>query len=669
MMFLGLLGCLQLIFIPGSLCLTFSRWQAKSALQFLVYAFATSLIFNFCFVWLMTSVELYTPASVYSLLAAEALGGLWLLKERRFALGFQVDLTEWSRQWVEHFRLKEVGGCILFGLAVATLLAFARLIYVNFGSVFILWDDTLSWDRWAEQWASNRFPIAAGYYPQLMPANWSITYQIIRNTDVKMFAKAVMPLFPIAAMMLFLDLAARRKSREMLFSIALYGLLLYMFLGVFLIMSGYMETALAFFGWLTVYALVELSEDGPTVSNVLLASLFAGATALVKQGGLYMVVLSTFWIGIVLYRRRAELGGAGELGRMACAAAAGVILVLPWYARQYASILRGDESSNISYLVGLTALGRKYSVIVQDAIYKFYTKRQGFAKPFCWFLLVTGLASLADPKGRKVFVWVLAPVLVLWALFFSYDVRTASVAYPFFAYCSGVGSGIMLRPFRRRLPGSWKLTAAGGLRRMLAAVACLVGLSAVLYSDRLRTLVTVGWQPERMADVKSLWAIPLAIAAIGIAGIVILARRPHAIIPLNGYALMAIALCVGLGTTTESGADIVRKQMELQKKLGSPSLNQAMYGFLQREGLHGKIATDYWVFDRLPVLRNYYASHQFPLDTSVEHLRMAAAQPGVCYMLIDENVLAPNTKKALAEGLFRTIVIDSGYRLIQTCIP
>ena len=170
-----------------------------------------------------------------------------------------------------------------------------------------------------------------------------------------------------------------------------------------------------------------------------------------------------------------------------------------------------------------------------------------------------------------------------------------------------------------------------------------------------------------MADVKSLWAVPLAVAAVGIAGIFILARRPHAIIPLNGYSLIAIALWVGLGTASQSTADIVHKQIELQKRIGSPSLNQALYSFLQREGLHGKIATDYWIFDRLPVLKDYYSLHQFSRDTSAEHLRMAAAQPGVCYILIDENVLAPGAQKALAEGLFRTIVIDSGYRLIQTC--
>jgi hypothetical protein len=667
MMFLGLLSCLQLIFTPGALCLKFSRWQAKSALQFLVYAFATSLIFNFCFVWLMTSVELYTPASVYSLLAAEALGGLWLLKKRRFALGFQVDLAGLSRRWVEDFRLKEVGGCILFGLAIATVLAFAQLIHVNFGSVFIDWDDTIGWDLWAVQWASNRFPIAAGYYPQLMPANWSITYQIIRNIDVKMFGKAVMPLFPIAAMFLFLDLAARWKSREMLFSTTLYGALLYLFVGVSLVISGYMETALAFFCWLTVYALLELSEDGPTVSNVLLASLFAGATSLVKQGGLYMVVLATLWIGIVLYRRRAKLSGKGELGRMVCAAVTGVILILPWYARQYASISRGDDPSNISYLIGLTAQGRTYSVIVKDALYRFYTTRRDFSKPFCWFLFVTGLASLADPKGRKVFVWVLAPVVALWALFFSYEVRTASLAHPFFAFCSGVGSGIMLRPFRRRLPGAKKLIAAGGSWRMLAAVVCLLGLSAVLYSERLRTLLTRGWQPNYMSDVASLWAIPLAIAALVVGGIAILARRAHAIIPMNGYALMAIALWVVLGTTSQRTADIVHKQVELQKGIGSPSLNQALYGFLQREGLHGKIATDYWIFKMLPVLRDYYTPHQFLGEISVAELRIAAARPGVCYILTRDSTLAPDAKKALAAGMFRTIAVDTDYRFIQTC--
>jgi hypothetical protein len=32
----------------------------------------------------------------------------------------------------------------------------------------------LSWDRWAEDWFLNRFPVSAAYYPQLLPTNWSL---------------------------------------------------------------------------------------------------------------------------------------------------------------------------------------------------------------------------------------------------------------------------------------------------------------------------------------------------------------------------------------------------------------------------------------------------------------------------------------------------------------
>lgn len=41
--------------VPGYLCLKLSRWPARSALQFLVYAFALSLLINYCLVCAMVS--------------------------------------------------------------------------------------------------------------------------------------------------------------------------------------------------------------------------------------------------------------------------------------------------------------------------------------------------------------------------------------------------------------------------------------------------------------------------------------------------------------------------------------------------------------------------------------------------------------------------------------
>src|SRR5207248_2183305 len=99
-------------------------------------------------------------------------------------------------------------------------------------------------------------------------------------------------------------------------------------------------------------------------------------------------------------------------------------LIAPWYVHQSIAIAQGKELSNIAYLASMANKG----VVAAFA-----------AKPLCWFLAVAILLSLRDATARKILLWVLAPLLILWALFFSYEVRTASVAFPFAAFCAAAG--------------------------------------------------------------------------------------------------------------------------------------------------------------------------------------------------------------------------------------
>src|SRR5262249_10392826 len=184
----------------------------------------------------------------------------------------------------------------------------------------------------------------------LLPTNWSLTYVILGTTDVKMFAKALMPLFPIATSLLFVDLACREKSPRFLFSIPVYGALLYTFLGESLIVSGYMETALPFFGFLAVYALLYPPD-------AFFAAVFAAGAALAKQGGMYFLPLCT-----VLKRRPPVI--------------AGWLLIAPWYLHQSIAIAQGKELSNIAYLASMASKG----VVTSFA-----------AKPICWFVAVASL--------------------------------------------------------------------------------------------------------------------------------------------------------------------------------------------------------------------------------------------------------------------------------------
>src|SRR4029077_12196373 len=104
----------------------------------------------------------------------------------------------------------------------------------------------------------------------------------------------------------------------------------------------------------------------------------------------------------------------------------------------------GNEASNVSYLAALTAQGKGHLEVLIAAVARLYYARGGFMKPVSWFLAGGFLLSLFDPVARKVLLWVLAPVLLLWGLFFSYEIRTASLSFPFMAFCSAAGLGVLL---------------------------------------------------------------------------------------------------------------------------------------------------------------------------------------------------------------------------------
>jgi hypothetical protein len=667
MLILGFLGFLQMTCIPGYLCLKVARWSPRSTIQLWVYSFATSLIVNFCLVYILTTLEFYNSASVYGVIILEICGALWLLKKRGFLLRSRLDLSAGSRLWVESFRLKHLAGCFAFCLAIACLLSYGHLFYTSIGSVFTLWDDTINWDRMAEQWAANRFPVPAGYYPQLIPTNWSLTYVILRTTDVKMFAKALMPLFSIATFLLFLDIAFRRKAPHHLIAAAIYGSLLYVYLGDVLIVSGYMETALAFFGFLTVYALLELSENGPTISSVLLASLFAAATGLVKQGGLYMVLLCAVWTGVVLHQRRADLTGDGQRRRALQASALGLLVLLPWYIHQYLRIAAGHDASNVSYLLQLTAQGKGPMAVVAAAFARLYGGEVGFTRPLCWFLAGSILLSVADPVARKVLLWVLGPILLLWALFFSYEVRTASLAFPFMAFCGAAGVGVLLQPGGLLSRRPVDRTSASSSRMFLLGAALVLAVSLSLYFAGIRDRVSFGWQPAMMARLAYWWALPLGGSALILFVVGLTAKRNWAM-TINWWFVIGFGGWLWLATTMDRGPDIVARQIELQKDISAPELNRKLYNFMATEGLHGKVATDYLVFARLPILKQHYQFQPFPQNTSVADLTAVPKNDsGVCYILIVETELAESTREALAKGLYRTVFIEGQRRFIQTC--
>jgi hypothetical protein len=88
---LGAISFLQMTLIPGFIIALYSKLNIESKLQAVVYVFGFSLISNYIVVYVLTMFEIYTPLTMYILLAIEA-ALLVYYRVRSGKTGFQIDM-------------------------------------------------------------------------------------------------------------------------------------------------------------------------------------------------------------------------------------------------------------------------------------------------------------------------------------------------------------------------------------------------------------------------------------------------------------------------------------------------------------------------------------------------------------------------------------------------
>ncbi len=141
---------------------------------------------------------------------------------------------------------------------------------------------------WSQTWASNNFMIYS-HYPQLTAANSSINYLFINNDTIDFFSKAIMPLFFIGILLIFLDLYFRTKSIIHLTGFILYSYILLVFYGILFISDLNNDIPVSFFAFLSFYIILTRYKTAFDTQTILLAAFFAVSAANTKLVGLYAV--------------------------------------------------------------------------------------------------------------------------------------------------------------------------------------------------------------------------------------------------------------------------------------------------------------------------------------------------------------------------------------------
>lgn len=452
MFFLLLLSVLQICFIPGFILYLFLNRKRDETTVLLapVFSFGLSLLINYIIVQALVALHLYNRTALFIIIISELLilAGLFHfrktdVKEFRFGKQFKRLIEEGSLLINFKGSLYDKLKSILFVVAVLLLTGMMVQMILNFGKIFHGWDAVFSWNRWAIDISNNKMPSSTYHYPQLIPANWSVSY-VLCGYPLQFIPKAMMPLFLIFQIYAFIVLAIKRNSFIFIYAA------LFLFLGFNRLnwTEGFVDVPVAFYSILVYLCLILINkedEEKYKTGYVVLSLLFACASAVTKQAGIYVVL--TFPILLLLFTKDIILWSTKRVIKTALLFLLLVlIIIVPYYIYAEMAIKAGRAASEVPYVTKEIYDGASWTERLMNAGKVF----SGIFGSRALFLIaiVPFLLSFTDRTYRVLNFLVVIPFLVIWALFFSYDLRNAAIVIPYFCLAIGAGLNIVLNRFQ-----------------------------------------------------------------------------------------------------------------------------------------------------------------------------------------------------------------------------
>jgi hypothetical protein len=621
MVLMGILGFLQATLLPGLIIVHFLPYRGW--ILVLCLCFALSLLANFELVFLLTALGLYTRPCLIGIIAGEfaILGWLYFARgyhHKHFEI--RLSLTDGSQG---HIR-KQIVLILRFVAILCFLMVLIETLRSNPAS-FYLQDDIVSWNRWATEWYQVQIPSLSYLYPQLIPANWSLTYAMMGSAEVHLFAKMIMALFPLALLLLFVDEHLRTGELGPLVAMPVLTFLLFR-LTPKAIGSGYVDIAVAFLASLAFY-LLQLTEARSPEPNRghLSVALSSAAAGLCKQAGLFVVAAGFFE---VLLMRPSRSEGRSSLCLMAKRAGLfaliSVCCVGPWYLVKGIEIARGQELSNIGYLGAYIHAEKNPGIRMAKATWNAVQMTTGISNKLSLanafkgsaLILSLGLAalSLTSRRGRRCMLLVGLPYYLIWAAFYSYDFRNLTLALPFLSRSIGYGVDM--------------LTSSPG---------------KVEFDQR----------PQQRSQ----------------------GRVSLNTVVSTGLSLFAVVVLWGVHAFPSDR--LIQETHRIQRNLVDPILREKLYDYYHTHGLDGKILTTYPILLYLPEFRNHIYTDDWRMSPGRAHerdvmdalhrfepfcdlMRLAGVDSKIKYLLIHNGVLPAVFQEDVKRGDVKLIFEASG---------
>ncbi len=433
--FIGALSLVQMIFLPGFLLVRTLKLQLPW-LTTLILSFALSWVLNYILVMMLVTFHIYVPVIMWIILLLELIG-LIALCWRQGRLSIKQVVSD-SRYQIMQQPLKEGQYARWYRLvwyaAVLVTVGYVLWFLLNIGSVFTQWDPVVSWNMWALDFFHNHLPRYTFHYPQLIPANWSISYMLLKpimgSAALQFFPKAAMPLFVVVLLLAYWDLALWSKRYRYVAAVAVGGLCFLSVLGHF-IGAGWVDGPVAVMSFLAVYVLLVMRDsDGRfRVKLYWLAAVILAGAAVTKQAGIYTVIWFPALAYLIVWRYQSN-GRAMAIVKSFLPWLAVIIIALPWYIYVQYLIVHGLAQSEIAFVTHGVYEHIPWIVWRIGAAF--------LAGWFFWVSVILGFWSTELAKDRAIFWFGLIYVLI-WLGWFCYDTRNAALALPFISLAGAQG--------------------------------------------------------------------------------------------------------------------------------------------------------------------------------------------------------------------------------------
>jgi hypothetical protein len=502
MFFLGILAIFQILFFPGLIFRAIYHPKGKFFFQCSVVV-TISMLVNFLLFYTMVFLHIYTRTAVFIVIGFEVVALLWLYRGMfrtrlddlagRLRL-FGEEVKESAAAWFKSDEkspavrlLRSLGIALILALALVLAFWFLERIWKNAGSVFNSWDSVVSWNAWAEVWAQNMVPKVHLTYPQLLPINLSLTYILIGNYQVSLFAKAVMPIFALLTALTILELAFTEKKYGYLIAVGLIFILYKHFLGEF-ISEGYADIPVAFMAFIALVPYLRNEDLLADKKEFILSIVLAAAAGLMKQVGLYMLVLLPLMAYLNSRAKSKKLVSFALI-----VLAGGVLLVLPWYLPRGIDVLQGIKGSGLdTYLTHSSQVQNTSNPFLRPVLAMFSLGKYAL-------LYVFSLAAipLLQRRWRWLIVLFLIPFTLLWGVIASYSTRNLSLTFPVLALVCGLGLQVVLDWVCRMLDRI-------KLGRLSAAFLILLALAPIVfYGIKLNDAAVIARWEKKQSQIFS----------------------------------------------------------------------------------------------------------------------------------------------------------------------